>query len=447
MDYLLQILADKLEFDYELVQPEDHLWGTPLPDGNWSGMLGMLQREAMEFALGPFGVTASRDTVCDFSEPVLTDNSGILVERPHQESDVTGFLKPFTFSVWLSILAGMFAITITFAAVMKAEASIFVQPIGGNSLSTSVMWVVKALTQEATEWLPRTDGSRVLVVTWLLASLVFMSSYSGILTAMLTVPRVTIPIDSLQDLVTQTKMPWRLESGSWMLQYFRESQEGLSREVYDGHEGGIIDCWAAREPISQGRYAAICDHTTMKKAMSWDFSTNGACHLYIAQEVVFSFNLAVAFRTKSPYRELANYWIMKLKEAGVIDMWLRNEIVNTSQCLKSPSFDRATNQISALDLESYVGPFMVLVADDDREASVRRVNMLVETRAPRLTSASPCNLDKCPNLTGQSLSCCTETCSNPVPDLLRFSVQPHKFGGILVLFPLFTNLSCIDQNI
>ncbi|MPD04166.1 hypothetical protein E2C01_099839 [Portunus trituberculatus] len=115
-----------------------------------------------------------------------------------------------------------------------------------------------------------------------------MSSYSGILTAMLTVPRVTIPIDSLRDLVSQSWMPWRLESGSWMLQYFRtreeqilidnsvyrflkESPEGVSRDVYEGYEGTIVDCWAAREPIARGLYAGICDHTTMKKAMSWDF--------------------------------------------------------------------------------------------------------------------------------------------------------------------------------
>lgn len=52
------------------------------------------------------------------------------------------------------------------------------------------------------------------MITWLLASLVFMSSYSGILTAMLTLPRVTIPIDSLSDLVAQVKLPWRLEAGS-----------------------------------------------------------------------------------------------------------------------------------------------------------------------------------------------------------------------------------------
>lgn len=69
------------------------------------------------------------------------------------------------------------------------------------------------------EWLPVNDGGRIVVATWLLASLVFMSSYSGILTAMLTVPRVTIPIDSLADLVAQDDLPWRLESGAMMLTY------------------------------------------------------------------------------------------------------------------------------------------------------------------------------------------------------------------------------------
>ncbi|KAK3873845.1 hypothetical protein Pcinc_021176 [Petrolisthes cinctipes] len=65
-------------------------------------------------------------------------------------------------------------------------------------------------------WLPRMDSGRLLVLTWLLASLVFMTSYSGILTSMLTVPRVTIPIDSISDLVAQSDLSWRLEAGTMM---------------------------------------------------------------------------------------------------------------------------------------------------------------------------------------------------------------------------------------
>lgn len=71
------------------------------------------------------------------------------------------------------------------------------------------------------EWMPQHDAGRVLVTTWLMASLVFMSSYGGILTAMLTVPRVIIPIDSLADLVAQDDLPWRLESGAMMLTYLQ----------------------------------------------------------------------------------------------------------------------------------------------------------------------------------------------------------------------------------
>lgn len=79
---------------------------------------------------------------------------------------------------------------------------------------------------QGSEHLPDADGGRVVVTTWLLASLVFMSSYSGILTAMITVPRVTVPIDSVEDLVDQRDIPWRIEAGSMMFQYFQVSLGG-----------------------------------------------------------------------------------------------------------------------------------------------------------------------------------------------------------------------------
>ena len=78
------------------------------------------------------------------------------------------------------------------------------------------------------EWLPYSHGGRILVSTWLLATLVFMSSYSGILTAMLTIPRVTIPIDSQEDMVAQDEIKWRIEEGSMMLQYYQVKNHLIS---------------------------------------------------------------------------------------------------------------------------------------------------------------------------------------------------------------------------
>ncbi|XP_042856725.1 glutamate receptor ionotropic, delta-1-like [Penaeus japonicus] len=309
--------------------------------------------------MAPFFVTPQRESVCDFSVPVYTDSQAILMVRPTVESDVSGFIKPFTSEVWLLIFLSIFSIGVAMIGIESAEGKIF--NFSTPSLgSKAFMWVVQALSQESSEWLPVKDGGRLLVTTWLLASLVFMSSYSGILTAMLTVPRVTIPIDSLADLVTQDELPWRLEAGSMMYSFFEESENEMGQKVFNDKAGTFQDCWAARENIANGEFAAICDSTTMMKAMSWDFSTTGDCHLYIARQKVYTNGLlAIAFRNKSAYLPHANRIITTLKEAGIIDKWLRDQMTNTSQCLRPPSADRSEG-IAALDLQSFYGPIMVL---------------------------------------------------------------------------------------
>ncbi|XP_063840061.1 uncharacterized protein LOC135088929 [Scylla paramamosain] len=85
-----------------------------------------------------------------------------------------------------------------------------------NIVAKTCICVLSILTQDGSEWVPPHDAGRVLLTTWLLASMVFMSSYEGILVAMLTFPRVMIPIDSLTDLVYQDHLPWRLEYGAMM---------------------------------------------------------------------------------------------------------------------------------------------------------------------------------------------------------------------------------------
>ncbi|XP_069995753.1 glutamate receptor ionotropic, delta-2-like [Penaeus vannamei] len=358
---LLQIFSQMLKFDYELVRPLDRVWGTPDANGSWSGLIGMLQREEVEFALGPFGVSPQRDAVCDFSEAVNTDSLNLIMVRPTLESDMSGFVKPFSVEVWLLILLTMICTGTAMICMVWAEDRIF-NSRTEDFLSKASMWVIKALTQEGSEWMPMGDGGRLLVTTWLLASLVFMSSYSGILTAMLTVPRVTIPIDSLADLVAQDDLPWRLETGSMMFQYFKEATDDVRKKVFDDLSGTFPDCWQAREAIAGGEYAAVCDKTTIKKAMSWDFSTTGRCHLYIAREPVYSnVFVAMAFRSSSSYLPRVNRVVQLMKESGILPKWVDEQTSNTSQCLLPPSSD-VTNSIEALNMEDLAGPFLILVA-------------------------------------------------------------------------------------
>ncbi|XP_042858746.1 uncharacterized protein LOC122244837, partial [Penaeus japonicus] len=360
----------------------------------------------VEFALGPFAVTPQREEACDFSMEVHSDNQAIIMVRPGLQNDLSGFLKPFTFQVWLLILMSFFSIGSAMTWIVRAEGWVFHFPTE-NVLGKAALWVVQTATQEipsltptiigsgqnlmdglkaisedlkkasghyakgglptdraeifGSEWLPPRDGGRILVATWLLASLVFMSSYSGILTAMLTVPRVTIPIDSLADLVAQSDLPWRLESGAMMLTYLEESQDQVRRRAFNRMSGTIPDCWSGRESIATGKFAAICDETSMRKAISWDFSTTGECHLYIARERVYSnIMMSLAFVNDSVYLEKANKIISTVKESGLLAKWMSQEISNTSQCLKPPTSDRR-DAIVPLSISAFLGPLLVLM--------------------------------------------------------------------------------------
>nr|XP_053633966.1 glutamate receptor ionotropic, delta-1-like [Cherax quadricarinatus] len=362
MANLFHILAQKLGFQYELVQPEDNMWGVPDAAGSWSGMFGMLQRQEVEMAVGPFAVSRARETVCDFSEAFYSETFAILMIRPSLQSDWSGFLKPFTSVVWSLLLAAAVFISVTFSFIARQESKIF-NVSHRNTVASTVMWVLRTLLQDSTDGLPETDGIRLVVVTWLLASLVFMTSYSGILTAMLTVPKVTIPIDSIEDLVAQSALPWRLEAGSMLYQYYQEATEGIRKAMFDGRAGAFRDCWQDRSLIAGGQLAGVCDKTTMYKAMSWDFSTSGQCHLYISREAAYTNVLiAMAFKNNSSYKEKADYWIRRVKESGLIDLWLKKETSNTSQCLLPPSVSTSSGSVSSLDLNAFVGSFLLLLA-------------------------------------------------------------------------------------
>ncbi|XP_042204216.1 uncharacterized protein LOC121853897 isoform X2 [Homarus americanus] len=222
------------------------------------------------------------------------------------------------------MLASLLSVGMAMTCVVRAEDNIF-GILTNNILPKSLMWVIQTLSQESSEWLPKKDGGRLIVTTWLLASLVFMTSYGGILTAMLTVPRVTIPIDSLADLVTQTDLTWHNEAGSSLLTYFRESADELHQKVHRGQGPNIKACLNERQNIADGKLAAICDDTTMMKAMADDFR------------------------------------VQVVLEAGLWNKWLGDQLANSSRCLRHPQLDRRQRGLQPIDMDSFIGPLLLLL--------------------------------------------------------------------------------------
>lgn len=87
-------------------QNQNYLPGVILNNRNIKGVTIIQQNvipksnhQDAEFAVGPFTITAQRETISDMSVPLSGANKEMMMQRPTLKTDVSGFLRAFTAEV------------------------------------------------------------------------------------------------------------------------------------------------------------------------------------------------------------------------------------------------------------------------------------------------------------------------------------------------------------
>lgn len=101
---LFEILESRFGFSYEIVSPSDSEFGTLLPDGNWTGMVGMIHRGDADIIIGDLSVTESRSKVIDFSQPYFVDRESFATKFLKNSHNDTFLINAFAFEVWIAII-------------------------------------------------------------------------------------------------------------------------------------------------------------------------------------------------------------------------------------------------------------------------------------------------------------------------------------------------------
>nr|CAG4649251.1 EOG090X04F1 [Scapholeberis mucronata] len=82
---LLNWMSKKLNFTYDVVTPKEFQLGLPLPNGSWSGVLGLLQIDmTTSFGLA----THAKSLIVDQTFPIIADNMAILIPYPKIDNSV-----------------------------------------------------------------------------------------------------------------------------------------------------------------------------------------------------------------------------------------------------------------------------------------------------------------------------------------------------------------------
>ncbi|XP_063868257.1 uncharacterized protein LOC135104655 [Scylla paramamosain] len=91
---MITVLAQHLNFTYEVMEPEDCQWGLEGNGGNWTGIVGTLQHEEADFSMD-LTLTSERATVVDFCRVYIDENMVILSSKPRPPPEYLSLIKPF----------------------------------------------------------------------------------------------------------------------------------------------------------------------------------------------------------------------------------------------------------------------------------------------------------------------------------------------------------------
>uniref|UniRef100_A0A672QF63 Glutamate receptor n=1 Tax=Sinocyclocheilus grahami TaxID=75366 RepID=A0A672QF63_SINGR len=233
---MLKELADILKFKYRIRLVGDGVYGVSGTNGTWTGMVGELISRKADLAVAALTITAEREKVIDFSKPFMTLGISIMY-RVHigRRPGYFSFMDPFSPGVWLFMLLAYLAVSCVLFLVARLTPYEWYNPhpclkercsllINQYSLGNSFWFPVGGFMQQGSTIAPRALSTRCVSGVWWAFTLIIISSYTANLAAFLTVQRMEVPIESVDDLADQTAIEYGTMHGGSTMTFFQNSR-------------------------------------------------------------------------------------------------------------------------------------------------------------------------------------------------------------------------------
>ncbi|XP_071514364.1 glutamate receptor ionotropic, kainate glr-3-like [Panulirus ornatus] len=248
----------------------------------------------------PLTIDDVRAAAIDFSTPVFMDRLVASYSRPTFESDLAAFVKPYTALMWLLLLLTMLVVFFWIFIVQRLR-SLFLSRYGtgeedlltgeGNiyrsvdvraleggqcdhimtTVWTSFLWTLTAPLAQSSSWWPKGGSLRVITGLWLLMSFIVGTVYRSNLKAMLIIPKLHLPFNSVQELL-ETDIPAYMPAGSLIHQLMREAPVGSSLHQLRQRSVLHFDLPRAIRDTLDGKHAGIASLISLTGVMNDIFS-------------------------------------------------------------------------------------------------------------------------------------------------------------------------------
>lgn len=306
----ISLLQQLLNFKLVKIESADQQLGLLKDDGNWTGVIGMLQREEADIGLGKLFITPERSSAVDFSYPTLYGTVTFATDKPKYISSSYAVLYPFSFYVWIAVIISLIIVFLVsyFSVRPKCGFQSMLLTIYGIFLEHSMKMKFSKL------------GTKLLLSFWIVGTMFITFAYKAVLLSFLTFPTLTgiRDVSELSKAAESDSIKCSTYKGSLIYSVLQHSK--------DESWNKIAECMT-RSDMFLVTTTDFIPPTSYKKAFISLKSNLGRMktNYYISDDHFYTALIAIAVRKSFCCKDRLDELIHKVSAAGIFNKFLEEE--------------------------------------------------------------------------------------------------------------------------
>jgi len=301
---ILNHIAESQGFDFSIVLSDDSQYGVEEQPGNWTGLIGMVQREEIDVIAADLTQTWSRMSIVDFSKPFLATSLTLLLKDTGEPVPVWArWLAPFSALVWILLIFALLATLLLLWLAVRLSPS---ERRSRASVSDLICRLLAPWIPFNHCWSPRAASSKCATTGWGVAHLLLLVLFVVHLPPHLS-PRPAPRLSNVDEVLNESHQHAVLRGGSTQ-QLLMNSRNPSHKALWSSAEGVDTTRIGLETVIAQGGTMVI------EKATA-DYLTGEDCSLYTVGRLEDR-HYAFAFPKGSRYRRIFSEGLLKITEQG-----------------------------------------------------------------------------------------------------------------------------------
>lgn len=343
---LIRLLSKYFQIPYNIIIPPDGEWGKKLPDGNWTGLIGMVSRSEVDFAVGGLSLTYDRFQVVNFSYPYLYSDMTFITDKLKPLPNEFALFYPFPWKLWILIAAIIFSVSFLF----------YIFALRKKTFQSISFMVFGSLLGQATHFKMQKGNQRVFLITWLAFIFFITNIYKGNLLSFLSFPPLH-GIRNTQDLARaaeQKTVACFSDKGNSLYEILAES---------DFHSWKSIGRCLQQNAINSEDPKSLFLNLSSNKVFldGKIFMMQYENEFTFSEDSFFTAFLGMPISKHFCLQKRLSKVTRRLFEAGLFFKYLKDEQF-LSKLMKATSVEADSHSTSALDFADLTGVFFVLIS-------------------------------------------------------------------------------------